>query len=316
MTQASAAQPSSLPGAGLVPTAFDIPVLRAEGFRRMAGLRWASSPGRRGRGLPPVVCVHGLTRNGRDFDRIAAALAEDQGRTVWCPDVLGRGRSDRLADPAGYTNPLYAGDLATLCATVMLHDGGEGIDWIGTSMGGLVGMILAAMPGSPIRRLVLNDVGAVVPQATLARIASYVGTTPRFDSLDGLEAHLRAVHAPFGRLSDAWWRHMAEHGAWRLAEGGIVPAYDPAIAVPFQAMMAEGGPGGDLELWPLWEAIRCPVLILRGEESDLLLPDTVAEMAHRGPGCRLVEIPGVGHAPTLTDLAQIEPIAAFLAEIE
>ncbi|MBK1664155.1 alpha/beta hydrolase [Rhodospirillum rubrum] len=274
-----------------------VAVLRPEGFRHMAYVEWRGD-----HDAPPAFCVHGLTRNGRDFDGLAQALAAS--RRVFCPDVLGRGRSDCLADPAGYANLAYAADMVTLIA----RSGGGVIDWVGTSMGGLIGMILAAMPGSPIRRLVLNDVGPFVPQAAMARIRDYVGYDPVFDTLAELEAYLRKVHAPFGPLSDGQWRTMAEHGHWRIEDGRYKLARDPAIAVPIKA-----APLADVSLWPLWDAITCPVLVIHGEESDLLGAETVAEMAGRGPGCEVVEVAGVGHAPALLTADQIAPIVDFLA---
>ncbi|HET6519463.1 MAG TPA: alpha/beta hydrolase, partial [Geminicoccaceae bacterium] len=221
-----------------------------------------------------VVCVHGLTRNGRDFDALAAALADAGGMRVICPDVIGRGRSDRLRDPARYGVPTYIGHMIQLLA----HLGVGQVDWVGTSMGGLIGMGLAAATAEngPIRRLVLNDVGPFLPKAAVERIGTYVGGAYRFDTVEGLEAHLRAVHAPFGPLTDAQWRHLAEHGAWRTDDGGVAPAYDPAIAEPFRT-----GQNEDLDLWEHWDRIACPVLVLRGAESDLLPAATAREMTRR-----------------------------------
>jgi len=281
-----------------------VAVLRAEGFRRMAYTEWTPAAAGAAESGPVTVCVHGLTRNGRDFDPLAAALA-GAGRRVLCPDVLGRGRSDRLADPSGYGYPGYMGDMAALIA----RSGADSVDWVGTSMGGLIGMFLAAMPGSPIRRLVLVDVGPVVPKAAMERIKSYVGTDPRFDTLADLEADLRERHATFGELTDAQWRHLAEHGGRPAPEGDgrLAFHYDPAIAVPFADMAAE-----DVVIWPQWEAVRCPVLVVRGAESDLLLADTAAEMRERGPKAEVVEIPGVGHAPALMDAEQIAIVREWL----
>lgn len=280
------------------PVAGDLLVLRTEGFRRLAYVRWQDELPQ---AHPPVVCVHGLTRNGRDFDVLARRLA--RGRSVYCPDVLGRGLSDDLNDPLGYTNPAYAADLVSLIA----RTGAAQVDWVGTSMGGLIGMILAAVPGSPLRRLVLNDVGAVVEGAALLRIKEYLRETPAFASLDALEAHLRRVHAPFGPLTDAQWAHLAEHGARRREDGRWVPAFDPAI----QEVMADLN-GEDIVLWPLWEAIRCPVLVIRGAHSDLLSADTLARMQATGPGCTVLEVPDAGHAPALMAPEHVEAIAAFL----
>jgi pimeloyl-ACP methyl ester carboxylesterase len=270
--------------------------LGPHGFHRIAYTRWGEAAAPR-----TLICVHGLTRNGRDFDRLAAALS-DRWRVV-CPDVPGRGRSDWLPQ-SDYTYPQYLADMAALIARI----GATEIDWLGTSMGGLIGMMLAAQPNAPIRRLVLNDIGPFLPKAGLARLAEYVGKDPRFASLDELEAYLRRVHAPFGPLSDQDWRHMALQGYRRLEGGGFGLAYDPAIGPAFLA-------GGiqDVELWPVWDAVRCPVLVLRGAESDILTAATAAEMRERGPKAQLVEFPGIGHAPALMTESSIAVVRDWLS---
>ena len=272
--------------------------LGPHGFHRIAFTLWGAEEGER-----LVVCVHGLTRNGRDFDGLAAAL-EDQLR-VACPDVPGRGNSAWLADPKDYSYAVYTADMAAFLA----HLGGGPVDWIGTSMGGLIGMLLAAQPETPIRRLVLNDIGPFVAKAALARIAAYVGSDPRFPDLDGVETYLRNVHAPFGPLSDSDWRRLAGTSARPDDAGGWRLHYDPAIALNFQ-QAAEA----DVDLWAVWDAIRCPVLVLRGAESDLLDKPTAEAMTSRGPKAQLIEFSGVGHAPALVAPEQIEAIRAWLAE--
>ncbi|HEY2112553.1 MAG TPA: alpha/beta hydrolase [Dongiaceae bacterium] len=267
--------------------------LSRSGFHRMAYVAWGQPNDR-----PPVICVHGLTRNGRDFDRLAAALAPD--RYVVCPDVVGRGQSDWLKDPAGYALPQYCADLTALIA----HLGAEQVDWLGTSMGGLIGMTLAAQPGTPIRRLVLNDVGPVIPRRALERIAEYVGTDPRFGDLASLEAHLRLIYPRVGVMDDEAWHHFAAFGHRRLPDGSYGLAYDPAIATPFAA-----GPAGDVDLTQIWNAIRCPVLLLRGAESDLLLSETAQMMTAKA---ELVEFPGIGHWPPLMMSAEIETVRGWL----
>jgi pimeloyl-ACP methyl ester carboxylesterase len=256
--------------------------LGPHGFHRIAYTEWGESTAPR-----TLVCVHGLTRNSRDFDRLAAALAE-RWRVI-CPDVPGRGRSDWLPLP-DYTNAQYLADMNALLARV----GAMEVDWLGTSMGGLIGMQLAAQPNTPIRRLILNDIGPFIPKVALERIAEYVGADPRFASLEELEAYLRRVHAPFGPMSDQDWRHLALQGYRRLEGGGFGLAYDPAIGQAFRANGLK-----DVDLWPVWDAIRCPVLVLHGAESDLLLPETAAEMQRHGPAAKVVDFPGVGHAPAL-----------------
>lgn len=270
--------------------------LSTGGFHRMAYVAW----GRPGHGsLRPVVCVHGLTRNGRDFDRIARTLSTD--RLVVCPDVVGRGQSDWLKDSAGYGYAQYCADMTALIARL----GVDEVDWVGTSMGGLIGMMLAAQPKSPIRRLVMNDVGPLVPAAALRRLGGYVGKDPHFESLNGLEAYLRQTHAAFGALDDAAWRHLAEHSHRRLPDGGFGLAYDPAIGKGFAAALTQ-----DVDLSVLWQKVTCPVLVLRGADSDLLLAETAKAMAAKA---KVVEIPGTGHAPSLMVPDQIELVRSWLS---
>jgi pimeloyl-ACP methyl ester carboxylesterase len=249
-----------------------------------------------------IVCVHGLTRNARDFDVLAAALATE-GARVLAIDVVGRGRSSWLADPQGYALPLYAQQIARLLQLLDLPP----VDWIGTSMGGLIGMALAATDAPPMRRLVLNDVGPFVPKLALSLIKTYLGLDLVFPSLEALERHLRQIHAPFGPLTDDQWRHLAEHSARQDADGWRL-RYDPAIRVPYQDLA-----DADLDLWPLWDQIRCPTLLLRGGDSILLTEATAAEMTQRGPKATLATFPGIGHAPALMAPDQIEAIRRWLA---
>lgn len=250
-----------------------------------------------------LVCVHGLTRNARDFDFIARALAKDY--RVVCPDVVGRGRSDWLRDKALYAVPQYVADMVTLIARL----GVEQVDWIGTSMGGLIGMALAAQQGSPIRRLVLNDVAPLLSAKALKRIATYVGRQHHFATLVEAEDHIRQVHAPFGLLTDEQWQHLTRWSVKPAPEGGFVFHYDAGIGDVFRtAPMLM-----DVNLWPLYDQIQCPVLALRGGDSDLITHATLEEMTQRGPRARILEFAGIGHAPTLMSDAQIKPIEDFLA---
>ena len=248
-----------------------------------------------------LIAMHGLTRNGRDFDAVAEALS-DRFHVV-CPDVVGRGRSGWLPNGTLYSYPQYLADAAALIARVNAGP----IDWLGTSMGGLVGMMLAAQPLTPIRRLIVNDVGPFVPKASLERIGTYVGQDPRFADLGALEAYIRVVYADFGNLTDADWVHMARHSARARPDGGYGLAYDPAIADAFKT-----GPIADVDLWPVWNAIACPVLILRGGRSDLLLAETAARMVALKPNATLVEFPECGHAPALMNAEQIGVIGNWL----
>lgn len=274
--------------------------LSPAGLHRMAYTEWGDPANSR-----VLICVHGLTRNGRDFDFLAQSLSGEY--RVVCPDVVGRGRSDWLWNKAFYDIPQYAADMVTLLARLDV----EAVHWLGTSMGGLIGMALAAQQNTPITRLVLNDVGPLLTAASLRRIAQYVGSAPRFDSVEQAEAFVRLVSAPFGQLSDAQWRHLTEHVIRTAADGKIEFAYDPGIAEALRRSLQEGK---DIDLWPLYDAIRCPTLVLRGALSDLLLPETAAQMASRGPRAKTAEIAGVGHAPMLLDEAQVTVVRHFLRQ--
>jgi pimeloyl-ACP methyl ester carboxylesterase len=273
--------------------------LGARGFHRMHYTEWGDPANPR-----IVVCVHGLTRNCRDFDDLAGALERDF--RVICPDIVGRGKSDWLDDKASYGYPQYSADVNALFARVTA--GGEKtIYWIGTSMGGILGMLLASYPRSPIARMVVNDVGILIPKAALARIASYVGKSPSFNSLDELEALVRLISAPFGPLTDQQWRHLTVHGAKQLSDGKWGMGYDPGIAVPI-----EKAADSDIDLSRYWDAITCQTLLLRGEQSDIFPQEIALQMTRRGPKPKLVEFPGVGHAPMLMAGDQIAVVRDFL----
>ena len=267
------------------------------GLHRIAYLEWGEPKNDR-----VLVCVHGLTRCARDFDALATALSGHY--RVICPDIAGRGDSEWLADPMLYQIPQYVADMVTLIARLDV----EGVHWLGTSMGGLIGMALAAQSGTPVEKLVLNDAGPVVSKVSLERIATYVGLAPVFPDMAAAEKYIRAVIANFGPHTDAEWRFLAEVVLRRNADGTLRVHYDPKIAEPFRATMPEK----DLELWPLWDAIRCPTLVIRGAESDLLTRETVAKMVDRGPKAKVVELPGIGHAPTLMHDDQVKIVRDFL----
>jgi len=265
------------------------------GFHRLSYVQWGDADNPR-----VVVCVHGLTRNARDFDVIAARLARRY--RVVCPDVVGRGRSDWLADKAGYQYAQYVSDMAV----VLAHARAGSVDWIGTSMGGLIGMVMAAQPGTPIRRMVLNDIGPQMPRDALRRIGDYVGTGMEFPDLAAMEHHLREISPGFGPLTDEQWRRLCVHGAREVA-GGYAFRYDPGIRAAFEGIDA------DVELWPLWSKVTQDVLVLRGADSDLLSAGTAARMAERAGRTDLVEFPGVGHAPMLMSDEQVEAVVSWLA---
>lgn len=268
----------------------------ADGFHDLAFLHWGADD------LPQrVVCVHGLTRLSHDFDALARHLVL-HGWQVVCPDLPGRGASDRLADPQLYTPQAYVVALSHLLAALDWRQ----CAWVGTSLGGILGMAVAAMPGTPIRRLVLNDIGRTIPHAALQRIGLYLGAVQEFTDLAAVEAHLRQVHAAFGRLTDTEWRRMAETSSVRQPDGSYRLHYDPAIAEAFAQ-----GAAGPVDLSPLWAGVACPTLILRGAESDLLTAEDAAGMAER-PGVELETIPGCGHAPALFAFDQVARVARFL----
>jgi pimeloyl-ACP methyl ester carboxylesterase len=247
-------------------------------------------------------CVHGLTRCARDFDALAAAMS-DRYRVI-CPDVAGRGDSDWLSDPMLYQIPQYVSDMVTLIARLDV----EKLHWVGTSMGALIGIALAAQAGTPMQKFVINDAGPVVSKVSLERIATYVGLAPVHPNIEAAEKYVRAVSTSFGPHTDAEWRFLTEIVVRKNEGGGLRMHYDPKLGEPFRKFMPEG----DMELWPLWDAIKCPTLVLRGEKSDLLTRDTVTKMAARGPKAKVVEIPGVGHAPTLLHADQIKIVRDFL----
>lgn len=271
--------------------------LGPHGFHRVAFTDWGEADNPR-----VVVCVHGLTRNGRDFDTLARVLAPEF--RVVCPDVVGRGRSEWLPVKPDYAYPLYCSDLAALLA----HIHARSVSWVGTSMGGIIGMLLAAMPATPIARMVVNDIGPFIPRAAIERLRGYVGNDPRFESFEELVDYVRTTYAGFGLTDEAEWRRLAEVSGRRLEDGtGWALAYDPGIATLLRSAPAE-----DQVLWQVWDRIRCPVLLLHGEQSDLLLPQTVEEMRRRHPAMEVEHLPGVGHAPSLMRSDQIERVVAFL----
>lgn len=299
--------------------------LGPNGFHRISYTEWGAPGSAR-----IVVCAHGLTRNARDFDFLARRLARRS--RVLCLDVAGRGRSDWLANKADYGFDLYQADAAALMARAtaparrgllawlrrLLPARPSTVDWVGTSMGGIIGMLLAARAGSPIRRLVLNDVGATVPWRALARMKGLVRRHEPFADMRAVVRHVREVYAGFGPLTDAQWRHLARHSVTHLKNGGYRLAYDPALEaslwngsdldMPLGPELVRG-----INLWRHWDAIRAPTLLLRGGDSDVLPHDVAREMLGRGPKAQLVEFQGVGHAPALMDEQQIAAIERFLA---
>jgi pimeloyl-ACP methyl ester carboxylesterase len=270
--------------------------LGPHGFHKVAYVEWGDRDNDN-----VVICVPGLTRCGRDFDFLARAL-EDRYRVI-CVDLPGRGSSDWLPVPADYQPATYVQDMAALIARLDV----DAVNWVGTSLGGLMGMMLAVQPNSPLHKLVLVDIGGYIDQPALERIASYVGVDPAFSELAALEEYLREV-CPYGPLTDEHWAHLARHGArWDEATGTWRLHYDPGIAKPFKDEFNE-----PMDLWPLWDHLSSPTLVLRGVDSDVLLQETVDEMLARKPSTTLIEFPGVGHAPMLMSDDQIQPVRGWL----
>lgn len=273
-----------------------LPVLGPHGFYRMAYTEWGAADNPR-----VLICVHGLTLCARDFDYIAQALS-DEWRVV-CPDMPGRGESDWLDVKADYAISTYA----SACAALIARLGVDQADWLGTSMGGIIGMHLACLPKAPITRLIVNDVGPFIPKASLQRIGEYVGADPRFSSFDSAEGAFRRSYTSFGLSKDEHWRHFVEHNTRPTSDGKLRLHYDPGIAQAFL-----GGEITDIVFWPAWDAIRAKTLVLRGADSDLLLPETAQEMTQRGPKADVVTIPGCGHAPPLMEESQIALVRNWL----
>lgn len=273
------------------------------GLHRLAYLEWL--PEARGdEPSPTVVCAHGLTRNGRDFDHLARHLSRRY--RVICPDMAGRGRSEWLTDSALYAVPQYVADCVTLIARLNV----ERVAWVGTSMGGLIGMSLASMVGTPVSALLLNDIGPVIDVDGLARIGTYVGQAPTFERYEDCLAYVRQTAAGFGPHDEAGWDALTRHYWVRREDGRWHAHYDPRIAEPFKAWLGQPA----IDLWPIYESINCPTLVVRGAQSDLLSAAVAQDMTRRGPRARLIEIPAVGHAPTFIPVDQIDQVDQFLSE--
>jgi len=273
----------------------EVRYLLSGAFYRMAYYKWGSPA------APPVVCVHGLTRTGRDFDALAEGLA-DRFQVI-SVDLPGRGASDWLPDVRLYEPSSYVQALTYLLAAI-----NRPVMWVGTSLGGVCGMQIAALLGNPIRRMVLNDVGPLVPGAAIRRIREYVSTVlPEFPNLLALETYLRRLHAGFGNLTDRQWEHLTKTSARELPNGKLAMHYDPGIAVPIRSTLAI-----DTDIWPAWDKIKIPVLAIRGENSDMLLPRTLERM--QKSGARSLIVPGAAHAPALMDAPTIRVVREFLLE--
>lgn len=264
------------------------------GLHNMAYKEWGDPANPR-----VLLALHGITRVSDDFDALAAALCDTY--RVICPDVVGRGRSDWLTDPQLYQIPQYVSDMVTLVARL----DADSIDWFGTSMGGLIGIIYASLRNNPIRKLLLNDVGPVLNYEALVRISDYLGQDMRFATFDEGAAYIREISQTFGPHSDAQWKKLAHDVLRQNAEGQWVRHYDLNIALPLKATTPESAAAGQQLLWAAYDAIRCPTLLVRGEESDLISAESAHAMTQRGPRAQLIELAGIGHAPTFVHDDQI-----------
>jgi len=270
------------------------------GLHRLAYWEWGAADNPR-----VLVCAHGLTRQARDFDTLAQRLCQEY--RVICPDVVGRGESDWLPEPEHYGLPQYVSDMVALLARVNAGS----VDWVGTSMGGLIGLVLAALPASPLRRLVLNDVGPSLEWASLQRIGAYVGQRMHFASFEEGVAHLREISPGFGRFEPGAWEALSRP-MFRPAEPGLRLHYDPGIGMVFRSLTPEAAAEAELFLWAAYESLQLPVLLLRGADSDLLSRATAERMAASGPCAQVIELPDVGHAPMLDRDAHLNPVLEFL----
>jgi pimeloyl-ACP methyl ester carboxylesterase len=284
------------------PRQLSVQCLSARGLHRMAYLEWGDPAAH-----TVLVCVHGLTRCAWDFEAVAQRLSPRL--RVVAPDVVGRGASDWLADPMAYGVPQYMADMTTLLARVDARR----VFWFGTSMGGLIGMALASLKDSPIERMLINDVGPHIEPAALARIGAYVGQAPAHASFDAAVAYVRTVAASFGPHTDAQWAELTRHVVRETPQGWVMH-YDPAIAKPFAAATPEQAAAGEAVMWAGWRQIRARMLVVRGEQSDLLSRATVARMQAENSRAEAVEIDGVGHAPTFMQADQIDLAARFFLE--
>lgn len=268
--------------------------LSPSGLHNMAYKEWGDP-----KNPEVLLCVHGVTRVSDDFDALATAMA-DRYRVI-CPDVVGRGRSSWLTNPQFYQLAQYVSDMVTLIARLDVKQ----VDWFGTSMGGLIGMGVAALKGNPIRKMMLNDIGPTINYAALMRIAEYMGKEVRFPTFEAGVDYIRLIAAPFGPHSDEQWNKLASDVLRQQKDGQWSRHYDPAIAQAFSTFTEENAAQSEAALWAIYDAIQCPVLLVRGSESDLLSRETADLMTQRGPRAALTELAGIGHAPTFMQPEQI-----------
>lgn len=288
-----------------------------EGFHNVAYTEWGSSD----HGLPAIICVHGYTRNAHDFDALAYSLST-KGRHVFCPDVVGRGNSSWFKNSVFYNFTQYQADMTALIARTRSQQ----IDWIGTSMGGLIGMMMAALSHTPIQRLILNDVGPQIPIYGLRRLAKYAGKEPEFKSLDEAKNFYKINFSEFGTLSEKQWDNFTNNSVKQIAPGRFIAKVDPGIKNPKSTLQivsdffhhpqkALEGILYDIDLWSIWQNVKCPVLVIHGARSDLLTPEIIQRMKRSHKKMDVYEIKDAGHAPALLDIEQHEAIEYWLDNV-
>jgi pimeloyl-ACP methyl ester carboxylesterase len=267
-----------------------------EGFKKIAYVEWGKPTAKR-----TFICVHGMTRNGRDFDYLAKALVKTYDCRVVCPDLIGRGMSDWFEDASRYKFAQYIADMNALIARLDVED----VEWIGTSLGGMIGIVVAAMPNSPIKRLIVNDVGPHVPRFALLRIAKYIKKCPELDTLQQVEVELRERYAPFGTLSDKHWAHIVKYGHKKLDNGKFIFNYDPRIVNIFWILIGSN-------IWSSWDSLTCPVMVIHGENSDILTNKTLEKMRILQPKTHIYSVADTGHAPALMADDQVQAIVDWV----
>lgn len=288
-----------------------------EGYHRIAYTEW----GEQNPSASAVICVHGLTRNSRDFDALAKFLSL-KGHHVFCPDIVGRGNSSWLSNSQQYNFERYIIDMNILIS----RTGATQIDWIGTSMGGIIGMMMAALANTPIRRLILNDVGPQIPINALWHMAKYVGKDPVFSSKEEAKQYFKIIYAEFGNLTEEQWDYFTAHSIRERSPGVFISNYDPSIhelKLKWQSVKeffysphkALEGVLFDIDLWSFWRSIACPVLVIRGKSSHLLLPEHIKRMKRSHSQVEVYEVADAGHAPALLDLSQHEAILNWLEKL-
>ena len=267
-----------------------------EGFHKLSYLEWGDRDN-----SDVLICVHGLTRNAHDFDFLAQDLCKDY--RVICPDILGRGDSDYIGSTLMYNFTQYISDMVSLIARIGVSE----VNWLGTSMGGIIGMMLASLPKTPIKKLILNDVGMVIPSLAMTRIATYAQNDLGFQNLDEAKKYFKLIMPAFGIQDEEKWDHIVKWGTRKSQDGRYKLAYDPAIGQAFISVSAN-----DIHLETFWHDVKCPVLVMRGEDSDLLTPEVISNMSILQPKMDVIEIPNAGHAPALMSALEIESVSNWL----